>query len=186
MADDLAQLLFATGLSRKTSAISKQNLLLSLGIVAVLIPATVLGLGIGPTVAIHEQDFFREVEGRRARPSSRTVPRRTPATPVATTAVAIRAAASAAAAASSAISSTSTERRQAPQQAAARAEGRTRARGGPPRLPHDGEPAALTGQPTRSESSAHGVGSHGSAAQPRGRGGVARGGPTVSCPRSSR
>ena len=54
MADDLRQLPFAVGLSRKTRRIIRQNVWVSLGVVAVLIPATVLGLGIGPAVALHE------------------------------------------------------------------------------------------------------------------------------------
>lgn len=54
MADDLAQLPFAVGLSRSTSRIIRQNLYVSLGIVAVLIPATVLGLNIGTAVLFHE------------------------------------------------------------------------------------------------------------------------------------
>jgi Cd2+/Zn2+-exporting ATPase len=54
MSDRLSQLPFATGLSRRTSAIIKQNLFISLGIVVVLIPATILGLGIGPAVLLHE------------------------------------------------------------------------------------------------------------------------------------
>ena len=54
MADDLDKLPYAVGLSRKTSAIIRQNLWLSLGMVAILIPATLLGLNIGPAVALHE------------------------------------------------------------------------------------------------------------------------------------
>ncbi len=54
MADDLETLPFAVGLSRATSRIIRQNLWVSLGIVAILIPATLLGLGIGPAVLIHE------------------------------------------------------------------------------------------------------------------------------------
>lgn len=55
MSDDLKQLPFAGGLSRATSRIIKQNLFVSLGIVAFLIPATVFGLlGIGPAVVFHE------------------------------------------------------------------------------------------------------------------------------------
>lgn len=54
MADDLAHLPFAVGLSRQTRSIIRQNVFVSLGIVAVLIPATVFGLGIGPAVALHE------------------------------------------------------------------------------------------------------------------------------------
>lgn len=54
MADDLNHLPFAVGLSRKTRGIIRQNLWISLGMVAFLVPATVLGLGIGPAVALHE------------------------------------------------------------------------------------------------------------------------------------
>ena len=54
MADDLAQLPFAVGLSRSTSRIIKQNLWVSLGVVAVLIPATIFGLSIGTAVLFHE------------------------------------------------------------------------------------------------------------------------------------
>lgn len=54
MADDLAQLPFAVGLSRSTSRIIKQNLWVSLGVVAVLIPATIFGLKIGTAVLFHE------------------------------------------------------------------------------------------------------------------------------------
>ncbi len=54
MADDLAHLPFAVGLSRQTRAIIRQNVFVSLGVVALLVPATVFGLGIGPAVAMHE------------------------------------------------------------------------------------------------------------------------------------
>ena len=54
MADDLNNLLFAVGLSRQTSRIIHQNLWLSLGMVAFLVPATVLGLQIGAAVLLHE------------------------------------------------------------------------------------------------------------------------------------
>lgn len=54
MADDLAHLPFAVGLSRQTSRIIRQNLYMSLGVVSVLLPATILGLGIGPAVLAHE------------------------------------------------------------------------------------------------------------------------------------
>jgi Cd2+/Zn2+-exporting ATPase len=54
MADDLAQLPFAVGLSRSTSRIIKQNLFVSLGVVALLIPATLMGLNIGSAVLFHE------------------------------------------------------------------------------------------------------------------------------------
>ena len=54
MGDDLSKLPYAVELSRKASAIIRQNLWLSLGMVAFLIPATILGLSIGPAVALHE------------------------------------------------------------------------------------------------------------------------------------
>ena len=54
MADDLSHLPFAVGLSRHTRGIIRQNVFVSLGVVAVLVPATILGLGIGPAVAMHE------------------------------------------------------------------------------------------------------------------------------------
>ncbi len=54
MADDLSTLPFAVGLSRKTRSIIRQNLWMSLGMVAFLVPATIFGLGIGPAVALHE------------------------------------------------------------------------------------------------------------------------------------
>lgn len=54
MADDLAQLPFAVGLSRQASRIIRQNLWISLGVVAVLLPATLLGLKMGTAVIFHE------------------------------------------------------------------------------------------------------------------------------------
>ncbi|WP_454712968.1 heavy metal translocating P-type ATPase [Cupriavidus nantongensis] len=54
MADDLQHLPFVVGLSRHTRAIILQNVYISLGVVAFLLPATILGLGIGPAVAMHE------------------------------------------------------------------------------------------------------------------------------------
>lgn len=54
MADDLRHLPFAVGLSRRTSGIIKQNLWVSLGVVAFLIPATLFGLKIGAAVIFHE------------------------------------------------------------------------------------------------------------------------------------
>lgn len=54
MSDDLRRLPFITGLSRRASRIIRQNLWLSLGIVAVLVPATAMGMGIGPAVLVHE------------------------------------------------------------------------------------------------------------------------------------
>jgi Cd2+/Zn2+-exporting ATPase len=54
MADDLSHLPFAVGLSRQTSRIIRQNLWLSLGMIAILVPATLLGLQMGPAVVFHE------------------------------------------------------------------------------------------------------------------------------------
>lgn len=55
MADKLETLPFAIGLSRKSKQIIKQNLFISLGMVAILIPLTVFGIAsIGPAVLLHE------------------------------------------------------------------------------------------------------------------------------------
>tara|TARA_R100001143_G_scaffold63595_1_gene73206 strand:+ start:19057 stop:21507 length:2451 start_codon:yes stop_codon:yes gene_type:complete len=54
MADKLSVLPFAIGLSRKTKTIIKQNLWMSLGMVAILVPATIFGLNIGWAVIAHE------------------------------------------------------------------------------------------------------------------------------------
>ena len=54
MADDLGHLPFAVGLSRHARAVIRQNVFVSLGVVALLVPATIMGLGIGAAVAVHE------------------------------------------------------------------------------------------------------------------------------------
>jgi Cd2+/Zn2+-exporting ATPase len=55
MGDKLEGLPFAIGLSRKSRAIIKQNLWISLGVVAVLVPLTIAGVAtIGPAVIAHE------------------------------------------------------------------------------------------------------------------------------------
>jgi len=54
MADDLSQLPFAVGLSRQTRRVITQNLWIALGVVAILVPATIAGLTIGPAVVLHE------------------------------------------------------------------------------------------------------------------------------------
>jgi len=54
MADSLSNLPFAIGLSRATNRIIRQNLWISLGMVALLVPATLFGLSIGPAVVLHE------------------------------------------------------------------------------------------------------------------------------------
>jgi Cd2+/Zn2+-exporting ATPase len=55
MADDLGQLPFAVGLSRQARAVIRQNLWLSMAVIAGLVAATVSGgFGIGPAVLVHE------------------------------------------------------------------------------------------------------------------------------------
>ncbi|MGE0769820.1 MAG: heavy metal translocating P-type ATPase, partial [Hyphomicrobiaceae bacterium] len=54
MADDLNHLPFAVALSRATSRIIRQNMWVSLGVVALLVPLTILGLSIGAAVLAHE------------------------------------------------------------------------------------------------------------------------------------
>lgn len=55
MADKLDNLPFAIGLSRKAKRIIRQNLWMSLGMVVILIPLTLLGIAdIGPAVVAHE------------------------------------------------------------------------------------------------------------------------------------
>ncbi|NLU90371.1 heavy metal translocating P-type ATPase [Chitinophaga sp. Ak27] len=55
MGDKLSLLPFAIGLSRKARKIIRQNLVISLSVVAILIPLTILGIAsIGPAVIAHE------------------------------------------------------------------------------------------------------------------------------------
>jgi Zn2+/Cd2+-exporting ATPase len=55
MADQLSNLPFAIGLSKKARTIINQNLVISLGMVAILVPLTLLGYAkIGPAVVGHE------------------------------------------------------------------------------------------------------------------------------------
>ncbi|HEY66153.1 MAG TPA: cadmium-translocating P-type ATPase [Caldilineae bacterium] len=55
MADDLSKLPFAVGLSRQARRIIRQNLIASLGVVALLIPMALFGLvGIGIAIIFHE------------------------------------------------------------------------------------------------------------------------------------
>ncbi len=55
MADKLDNLPFAIGLSRKAKLIIKQNLIISLSMVALLVPLTIMGtIAIGPAVVGHE------------------------------------------------------------------------------------------------------------------------------------
>lgn len=55
MADDLGRLPFAIGLSRQARTIIRQNLWISMAVIAALILATTTGIfGIGPAVFVHE------------------------------------------------------------------------------------------------------------------------------------
>lgn len=55
MGDDLGKLPFAVGLSRRARAVIRQNLYISLAVIAILIVATTTGVfGIGPAVLVHE------------------------------------------------------------------------------------------------------------------------------------
>ena len=55
MSDDLAKLPFAVGLGRRSRRVIRQNLAVSMGVVAVLVPAALLGLaGIGVAIVFHE------------------------------------------------------------------------------------------------------------------------------------
>lgn len=55
MGDDLARLPFAIGLSRAARRVIRQNLWISLGVIAMLVVVTIGGLArIGPTVIVHE------------------------------------------------------------------------------------------------------------------------------------
>lgn len=54
MADDLSTLPFAVGLSRRAARTIRQNVWLSLAMVAFLIPAALFGLRMGPAVVLHE------------------------------------------------------------------------------------------------------------------------------------
>jgi len=54
MGDDLSKLPFAVALSRQASRIIRQNLWISLGMIAVLVPAALLGLNLVAAVVFHE------------------------------------------------------------------------------------------------------------------------------------
>jgi Cd2+/Zn2+-exporting ATPase len=55
MSDKIENLPFVIGLSRKSKRIIKQNIWISLGVVVLLVPATILGLtNIGLAVVFHE------------------------------------------------------------------------------------------------------------------------------------
>ena len=55
MSDKIENLPFVIGLSRQSKRIIKQNIWISLGVVVLLVPVTILGLtNIGLAVAFHE------------------------------------------------------------------------------------------------------------------------------------
>ena len=55
MGDNLLKLPFAIGLSRMSKKIIRQNLIISLGMIALLVPITMLGIAsMGPAVILHE------------------------------------------------------------------------------------------------------------------------------------
>jgi len=54
MGDDLTKLPFAISLGQAANRIIRQNLFISLGMIAFLIPASLLGLKLGPAVVLHE------------------------------------------------------------------------------------------------------------------------------------
>jgi len=54
MGDDLTKLPFAISLGQAANRVIRQNLFISLGVIAFLVPATLLGLKLGPAVVLHE------------------------------------------------------------------------------------------------------------------------------------
>ena len=58
MSDDIGKVPFLIRLSRASSRIIRQNLIASLVIVGFLVPASLLGLQMGPVVFIHEGSTF--------------------------------------------------------------------------------------------------------------------------------
>ena len=54
LGDSIKQLPFALSLARQADRIIRQNLFISIGVMAILVPFTIYGLSIGPAVVIHE------------------------------------------------------------------------------------------------------------------------------------
>jgi len=54
LGDSIRHLPFALLLAKQSERIIKQNLFISIGVMAILVPLTILGLSIGPAVIIHE------------------------------------------------------------------------------------------------------------------------------------
>lgn len=81
MGDRIDHLPFLVELSQRCSRIIRQNLIVSLGIVAILVPLTIAGVGIGPAVIAHEGSTLLVVAnallllGHRAAPITRSAPR---------------------------------------------------------------------------------------------------------------
>ena len=78
MADDLKQLPVAIAFGRKARRVSTQNIVLSIGVLAVMIPLALLGvIGIAMTVAVHEAaELLAVANGLRA--AKARLPRRPP------------------------------------------------------------------------------------------------------------
>jgi Cd2+/Zn2+-exporting ATPase len=79
MADRLDRLPFTVGLARRASRVIRQNLFFSLGVVVVLIPLTIAGVGIGPAVIAHEGSTLVVVANALALLRFRGAPASTPA-----------------------------------------------------------------------------------------------------------
>lgn len=54
LGDSIAQLPFALLLAKQANRVVRQNLFISIGVIALLVPLTIYGLSIGPAVIIHE------------------------------------------------------------------------------------------------------------------------------------
>jgi len=54
LGDSIKQLPFALSLAKQANRIIRQNLFISIGVMAILVPFTIYGLSIGPAVVIHE------------------------------------------------------------------------------------------------------------------------------------
>lgn len=54
LGDSIAQLPFAFLLAKQADRVIRQNLFMSIGVIFILVPLTILGLSIGPAVIIHE------------------------------------------------------------------------------------------------------------------------------------
>ena len=54
LGDSIKQLPFALSLAKQADRIIRQNLFISIGVMAILVPFTIYGLSIGPAVVIHE------------------------------------------------------------------------------------------------------------------------------------